>query len=959
MSALPRPDLAPGPTMVLNDALHDLHHRAGWPSLRRLATRTGVSHTTVSKVFSRPELPSWGTLELLVEALEGDPARFHELWLAASAPPEDATRAVMRIAGRRRELDLVRRHLEGGAGLLLVAGEAGMGKTALTSEAMRTSDVLMGKGRCLPLSTEVALLPVADCLRGIWEADPGLVTGAVRACPAYVTPILAALLPEIGEGSVAPGRVDDRSLLFSAVGAVLRGILEVRRVGLLLEDLHWSDGATLDLLEHLLGLELPVPVVATWRSSDLATPPAHEEWMSRVKRLSNTTAIDLAPLTYEETAEQLNLLGSSAREQLPVIYDRSRGQPLFTEQLASHGDHRPHLPQLLGDLLDRRLEGLSEPAWTLLRALGVAERPLPVPVLAGVVDRADDDLIALLHELVDRRLLRSSGSSAVELQHPLLADAVQRRLVAGEAERTHRALATALGATAEPEAAEVAEHWRRAGEPNEELPWRIRAARVAAERLDRGQGADHWLRALAIWPAPGSDGGDPPTRHAEAYVRAMDALRASLRFEQAAALYEDADRALTGVQLEDRDRADLLSRRAIYQGEVEGLERGLELVDRALQIYARLPVSEGTVSALHHKRSLLFGLGRAEEVRAALHQQVKAARELGDPALLRDALMRQANAVGVAGDLDRARELLERAAVEAGNHDDPLGDVRRGVYATDMLLLCDAPADEVVAAGAPALAVARDHHVDNPEVLIVRFNTAASLLRAGRVDEADQLIGAMPGSPVERDRAALHLARAVIDSRRGERAPAADRIRSFWDEPRSTDSLELEFLAWAVDVLWWSGEPDERLQHLVAYLRKVAGTADVRLLAPVLLLAAQVERTIPTASAVDLVHVARECGLLEQALADDRSLATHRAAFEAELGHDRPGSLERWTRAAAGWDDLERPHDAAYARWRAAQTALRDGHGTVAQRLLRRAAADATAHVPLARAIATTAATGR
>ena len=68
MSALPRPDVA-GPVKVLNDALHDLHHRAGWPSLRALARETGVSHTTVSKAFSAPRVPSWGTVELLVEAL--------------------------------------------------------------------------------------------------------------------------------------------------------------------------------------------------------------------------------------------------------------------------------------------------------------------------------------------------------------------------------------------------------------------------------------------------------------------------------------------------------------------------------------------------------------------------------------------------------------------------------------------------------------------------------------------------------------------------------------------------------------------------------------------------------------------------------------------------------------------------------------------------------------------------
>ena len=85
MSALPRPDLPPGPLRDLVADLHDLHHRDGWRSLRTLARAAGVSHTTVSKVFSSGSLPPWGTVELLVEAMGGDRTHFHDRWLAASA----------------------------------------------------------------------------------------------------------------------------------------------------------------------------------------------------------------------------------------------------------------------------------------------------------------------------------------------------------------------------------------------------------------------------------------------------------------------------------------------------------------------------------------------------------------------------------------------------------------------------------------------------------------------------------------------------------------------------------------------------------------------------------------------------------------------------------------------------------------------------------------------------------
>ena len=186
MSALPRPDVT-GPARTLNDALHDLHHRAGWPSLRALARETGVSHTTVSKVFSSTALPSWGTLELLVEAMHGDSTLFHDLWLAASSPGV-APRGGARIAGRRAELETVSRHIDDGSGLLLVTGEAGIGKTTLVSTAMERAHgtVLAATGRCLPLSTEIPLLPVADCLRSVWEADPAAFGELVGGLPPFV-----------------------------------------------------------------------------------------------------------------------------------------------------------------------------------------------------------------------------------------------------------------------------------------------------------------------------------------------------------------------------------------------------------------------------------------------------------------------------------------------------------------------------------------------------------------------------------------------------------------------------------------------------------------------------------------------------------------------------------------------------------------------------------------------------
>jgi hypothetical protein len=938
MSALPRPDLPPGTHRDLVTELHELHHHSGWPSLRALALESGVSHTTVSKTFSQPALPSWGTLELLVEAMHGDTDTFRDLWLAASTPTDGAPAPAPRIAGRRTELETVRRHLETGTGLLLVTGEAGIGKTTLVQTAAGRSDVIVARGSCLPLSTEIPLLPVADCLRSAYEADTPRFAHVVETCPPFVAPALSSLVPELGATSGAPVRTDDRVLLFSAIASVLTALTADDRTVLVVEDLHWSDPATLDLLEHLVGRGSSVSLVGTWRSGDPGTPGPTQEWLERVRRLRETTVLPLRALSRDETAHQLALLGADA-DQVDAIHARSQGQPVFTEQLAAHLDDETGLPAVLADLLDRRLGGLSGRAWSVVRALGLAERPLPTLPLATACGLAGDDLTSVLRELRTRRLLRTGTGEHAELEHPLLAEAVQRRLVAGEGRSVHRALARALGSLADPEAAEVAEHWQRAGDPAEELRWRVPAARRAAERFDRRQEAEHWLRVIEIWPAAGSPRPDAPVTRAEALVGAMDALRASFRFDEAGALSEVADEYLAGA--DDGDRADLLFRQSIYRGDPEGFESGLALLDEALAIHDRLPVREGKVRALDRK-------------------QLVAARELGNPILLRDALMRVAWHAGIAGDVERGLALLASAGPDSGAREDPLGDVRLGVYATDMLLTTGAPPDAVVAAGGAALAVAREHDFDNPQVMLVRVNVAFSLLRGGRVAEAEQVVATPSDAPWDADHWPLHAARAVVDCRLGLADAARSRIARIWAEPSTSATRDLEFLVWAADVALWTGSAQPTLDHVLSQLEDVAGTAPVRLVAPTLVAAARLAAHGGEARHVDRLHgLAGRCGLVGTADGDDPNLAAQRASLLADTAAlTGSESVAGWMAAAAAWDTLEAAHDAAYYRWRAARCALRDGEATVARRLLRKAGADAREHVPLSQAIASTAATG-
>lgn len=491
MSALPRPDLPPGPLRDLVADLHDLHHRDGWRSLRTLARAAGVSHTTVSKVFSSGSLPPWGTVELLVEAMGGDRTHFHDRWLAASAT-SDGARLFPRIAGRGAELDAVRGHLEAGRGLVLVVGEAGIGKSTLLRAAGKATRSCTVVGTSLPLSGDAPLTPVIDVLLTIQEVDGGTwFDEAVRDLPAHVRQALGPVLPQLGDEGTDAGLGDfARQHLVTSIRTLLERLAALRPLGVLLEDLHWADTATLDLVEHLTLRPTAVPLVGSWRSEDDATPPSASEWFARLHRHPDVRVVHLGPLSRDETAEQLTMLGAAGADaDADRIHARTLGQPLFTEQLATAGDG-DGLPLLLADLLDRRLRGLGDTAWAVLRTLGLAERALTTDQLAAATGMPAESMTEDLRDLVGRRLLRPGSDDLVHLQHPLLADATKRRLVPGEAARVHAGLAAVLGGTADAAPTEVAHHWQGAGDRDRELAWRVRAARDAAAVFDWSLEAD-------------------------------------------------------------------------------------------------------------------------------------------------------------------------------------------------------------------------------------------------------------------------------------------------------------------------------------------------------------------------------------------------------------------------------------------------------------------------------------
>ncbi len=964
MSALPRPDVPPGSHRDLVDALHALHHQAGWPSLRTLARAIGVSHTTVSKTFSTATLPSWGTLELLVLAMDGDPVQFRDLWVSATTTTGATASGLPqpRIAGRRAELTALRRHLASGDGLLLVVGEAGIGKSTLIEAAAASTDIFVAIGHCLPLSTAVPLMPIADALRTVAAHDDGRwLDQALGQCRPYVTGALAPLLPEVGAAS--PGEATDefaRHRMFTAVVEVLGALARIRPVALLLEDLHWADMPTLDLVEHTVARRLALPIVGTWRLEDPDVSSTHREWAARISRDRAVTSVALPPFTREETATQLRLrMGTTPPE---AVVDRvqtlGQGLPLYTDQLVGAPDGE--IPRHLADLLDLRLGQLEGEPWQVARVLGVAERSLAPDVVQQATGLSPEEQLRGLAVLAHRRLLRPGTTERVALAHPLFGDAIRRRLLPGEAGTVHASLAAVLAKLPEVEPGEVARHWQAASRPDEEIGWRVAAARQARERYASSERFENWRRVLLLRDLTDRPIDVPPW---QLLCEAADAAADIQDMEASLALINQA----LALDVDDAARVRVLRLAGgihCYGGDHD---EGLALLDQARQLVDVLPASAELVDVLLARIGTLTQVGRYEVCRADLARAMDVLAGHEDDPRLQRVLVWSAWYAMVDGEHDRALALIDAArdAAEAGT--DPLSDLMLAVQSTDILLQMAASPDLLAEVAAPPLATAARWHLDDRYLtVILRGNVADAFLRSGDVARAAQVLEPDIREAPTLNTSMSHITYAAVELRRGRVDAALERCAAAEAAQFGGGANWAEVVPEYAEVQIWAGSPDSAVALLEKTLAETLPTDNARTAAPTLAWCARAH--------ADLMDV-REAGIAErdgalghllrllgQAQIDPfGSAATGvlvpawRSLWHAELARiTRSDTVPTWSGAATAWDQHPRPHDAAYCRWRGAQIALRHDQGTLARRLLRRAATDARTHIPLRMAIDTT-----
>src|SRR5271169_4266295 len=392
----------------------------------------------------------------------------------------------------------------------LVSGDAGVGKSRLVSEVTRLAEgrgFTVLSGQCAELGDSVPYLPLADALRGAARS-----TGVRDALSSR--PALGRLLPEGGDGQRAD---EDRSGLarqqmFGAVLGLLTELAAAAPVLLVLEDLHWADASTRDLvtfLSRMLHRER-VALIGTYRTDDLHRRHPLRPVVAELLRLPSVIAVDLAPLAPSALAEHLTATapGRLDATELNDIVARAEGNAYYAEELlaASVGSdpgQRSVLPAGLAALLLDRVEQLSDAAQQVLRAAAVAGRKADDELVLALSGLEAAEYEGAVREAVTHQLLVPHGTEGYVFRHALLREAVYADLLPGERTRLHATMCVLLAdeeRLAMPgTAAELAQHCLA----SHDIPGAFAASVRAGEDAERlGAPAEahrHYDQALALW----------------------------------------------------------------------------------------------------------------------------------------------------------------------------------------------------------------------------------------------------------------------------------------------------------------------------------------------------------------------------------------------------------------------------------------------------------------------------
>ena len=872
------------------------------------------------------------------------------------------------IVGRDRELERIDAALTEAAGgrprLIVIRGEAGIGKSRLVDEAVtraRASGSPVLLGACLDIGEGgLPYLPIAESLRGLVRTlDPGRLDRALGTARED----LSALVPELASrraGGDQPERnghehqptTIDRARLFERFIGFLGRLGEDRPVVAVVEDVQWIDRSTQDLVTFLVRNVTTEPLVAilTCRTDDLAPGDPVLAWLAELGRAPGAMRLSLERLDRESVTRQVEAIAGSIvdRDAVGRIWGRSEGNPLFVEELVAlaDGDGSRATPISLIEILLSRVASLDATTRRVLGAVAVAGRPVDERLLAPVLALDAATVTESVRVAIGRGVLVADPvDGRHRFRHELLREVVERDLLAGERLALHERFAGTLANRpdlADPSPAgaegELALHWAAAGRPGDAHRAAIAAA-TASDGVHAFTEAHRYLEQALALEAELPEAERPSREERFALRRrAADAADLAGEFDRAAALLGEA------LELVDTNAdpttAGLIHSRLGYLRWITGHGvAALAAHELAVELVPAEPATPARARVLGGLGGALMGAGRWADSRRVCEAAIACAAAAGSASEESRARNMLGSDLVALGEIEAGlRELREarRIAAESG----PPELLIVGHHNLALNLAAADELDEALAEASAGRVAARDAGLERRFGMDLGALVGDVLFRLGRWDEADAAIE--EGLALDQRAVGttyLAAVRARLLAARG--APAAAEEALAWIDRSTLDPDVAAFVGLALaESLLTAGRPAEALAAASEGLAKVAGLDDIVWSAPLVAMGLRAAAEAAETARATTSRAGRDSGAagdLEPEVAqlagrvpDLETRAVTRSS-RAWLAMARAEALRAagtrqqaaWSEVAEAWDTVPDPWLAAYARFRAAESALR------------------------------------
>ena len=499
--------------------------------------------------------------------------------MIGAVPPRSHTDLV----GRHAELDRVAEALgwdDGGGGAVLLGGDAGIGKTALVNRLVtRATDRRVLVGHCVgEVGTSLPYLPFVEMVAGLDARERPLVDDLVVAHPGLVP-----LVPRLAGGARGDAV---RADLVEAVHGALADLGRRGPVLVVVEDVHWADESTRELLTLLFTRGGPdgVGLLATYRSDDIHRRHPLAGSLAVWSRLPALARLELGPLPDADLRRIVRRTGADLSPRVvEEVARRAEGNAFFAEELAAAAGSGGVDPGDLTRLLHTRVDQLDEDAQGVVRVAAVIGRRVPHVLLERVAGVDTSTLRAALRAAVEHHVLEPWGERGYEFRHALLAEAVTDDLLPAERLQLHRACAEAL--LEDPSlgtSADLARHALASGDRTAALEASVRAGDAAQRMGGPAEALAHYETAIALCEA------DRGSTHSLT-LRAAAAANGSGRTGRAMSLLRAR---LASDEPTDHERAELLGALAFAARMTEEQVDRLALTEEALDLLSEdAPVS--------------------------------------------------------------------------------------------------------------------------------------------------------------------------------------------------------------------------------------------------------------------------------------------------------------------------------------------------------------------------------